>query len=56
MKIGKVTGTVVSTTKFEDYRGFKLLKVRPIDLQGEFAGEEVVALDAANAGVGDTGQ
>ena len=54
MKIGKVTGTVVSTTKFEDYRGFKLLKVRPIDLQGEFAGEEVVALDAANAGVGDT--
>ena len=44
MKIGKVTGTVVSTTKFEDYRGFKLLKVRPIDLQGEFAGEEVVAV------------
>lgn len=54
MKIGKVTGTVVSTVKYEDYRGFKLLKVRPIDLEGNFAGEEVVALDAANAGIGDT--
>lgn len=54
MKIGKVTGTVVSTVKYEDYRGFKLLKVRPIDLTGDFAGEEVVALDAANAGIGDT--
>jgi len=54
MKIGRVTGTVVSTIKYEDYRGFKLLKVRPIDLAGAFAGEEVVALDAANAGIGDT--
>jgi len=54
VKIGKVTGTVVSTVKYEDYRGFKLLKVRPIDLDGNFAGEEVVALDAANAGIGDT--
>ena len=54
MKIGKVTGTVVSTIKFKDYRGFKLLKVRPINMNGEFSGEEVVALDAANAGIGDT--
>jgi microcompartment protein CcmK/EutM len=54
VKIGKVTGTVVSTVKYEDYRGFKLLKVRPIDLEGNFAGEEVVALDAASAGIGDT--
>ena len=41
MKIGRVTGTVVSTIKYEDYRGFKLLKVRPISLSGEFDGEEV---------------
>lgn len=54
MKIGRVTGTVVSTIKYEDYRGYKLLKVRPINLEGEFSGEEVVALDAANAGIGDT--
>ncbi len=46
------SGVRKSTSSFA--RGFKLLKVRPIDLQGEFAGEEVVALDAANAGVGDT--
>lgn len=54
MKIGRVTGTVVSTIKYEHYRGFKLLKVRPIALTGEFDGEEVVALDAAGAGEGDT--
>lgn len=54
MKIGRVTGTVVSTIKHEPYRGYKLLKVRPIGLDGEYSGEEVVALDAANAGPGDT--
>lgn len=54
MKLGKVTGQVVSTVKHEPYRGYKLLRVRPLDLQGQFAGEEVVALDAANAGIGDT--
>lgn len=54
MKIGRITGTVVSTIKYADYRGYKLLKVRPVGLDGEFAGEEVVALDAANAGLGDT--
>jgi microcompartment protein CcmK/EutM len=54
MKIGRVTGTVVSTIKYADYRGYKLLKVRPIALDGVFAGEEVVALDAAGAGIGDT--
>ncbi|MHC1787135.1 MAG: EutN/CcmL family microcompartment protein [Christensenellales bacterium] len=54
MKIGRVTGTVVSTVKYERYAGAKLLLVRPIDLAGSFAGEEVVALDAAHAGLGDT--
>ena len=53
MKIAKVTGTVVSTIKYEKYRGFKMLKVRHLNLEGEFDGEELVALDAADAGVGD---
>ena len=53
MKLAKVTGTVVSTVKYEKYRGFKLLKVRHLNLEGEFDGEELVALDAADAGVGD---
>jgi len=53
MKIAKVTGTVVSTVKYSKYRGMKLLKVRPLDLAGNPAGEEVVALDTADAGIGD---
>lgn len=54
MKIARVTGTVVSTVKYEKYRGLKLLKVRHLTLEGEPTGEELIALDAANAGYGDT--
>ena len=53
MKIARVTGTVVSTVKYEKYRGFKLLKIRHLSLEGEETGEELIALDAADAGVGD---
>lgn len=53
MKLGRVTGTVVSTIKYEKYRGLKLLRVRNLDLHLCEVGEEVVALDAANAGIGD---
>ena len=53
MKIAKVTGTVVSTVKYEKYRGFKMLKVRHLTLEGEPTGEELIALDAADAGLGD---
>ncbi len=53
MKIGTVTGTVVSTVKYEKYRGMKMLKVRHLSLSGEPEGEELVALDAADAGLGD---
>ncbi len=53
MKLARVTGTVVSTIKYERYRGMKMLRVRPLDLSLAEAGEEVVALDAANAGIGD---
>ena len=53
MKIGVVTGTVVSTIKYEKYVGYKLLKVRHLTLEGEMTGEELVALDAADAGIGD---
>ena len=54
MKMAKVTGTVVSTIKYPAYEGMKLLKVRALDLDGNMVGEEVVALDAAQAGIGDT--
>jgi len=53
MKIAKVTGTVVSTVKYEKYRGIKMLTVRHLDLDGNPAGDEMVALDVADAGVGD---
>ena len=53
MKIARVTGTVVSTVKSEKYRGYKLLKVRHLTLEGEMTGEELIALDAADAGIGD---
>lgn len=53
MKLAKVVGTVVSTVKYEKYRGIKLLRVRHLDLAMREVGEELVALDAAHAGVGD---
>lgn len=53
MKIAKVTGTVVSTIKYGKYTGFKMLKVRNLTLDGQLTGEELVALDAADAGIGD---
>jgi len=53
MKIAQVTGTVVSTIKYDKYVGYKLLKVRHMTLDGKLTGEELVALDAADAGLGD---
>ncbi|NLV57608.1 MAG: EutN/CcmL family microcompartment protein [Clostridiales bacterium] len=53
MKLARVTGTVVSTVKYDKYRGMKLLKVRHLDLEMNETGEELIALDAANAGMGD---
>ena len=53
MKLARVTGTVVSTVKYDKYRGLKLLRVRHLDLNLNEVGEELVALDAANAGTGD---
>ena len=53
MKLSKVTGTVVSTIKYDRYQGHKLLKVRHLTLDGWTVGEEMVAIDMADAGVGD---
>jgi ethanolamine utilization protein EutN len=43
----------VATVKHEDHEGFKLLWVRPVDDEGKEAGEAFIAVDAAQAGVGD---
>ena len=53
MKIAQVTGTVVSTIKYDKYVGYKLLKIRHMTLDGQLTGEELIALDAADAGLGD---
>ena len=54
MRIGRVTGALVSTQKHEKLDGAKLLLVQPIDAGGHVSGVTVLAVDAAQAGVGDT--
>jgi len=53
MKIAKVVGTVVSTIKHPDYRGLKLLMVQPLDEKGKPSGDDFIAVDVVQAGVGD---
>lgn len=54
MIIAKVVGTVVSTIKHPAYAGRKLLLVRPMHLANEKPEDDFIAVDAAQAGVGDT--
>lgn len=54
MKLGRVTGTVVSTVKYEGLEGIKFLVVQPLDRQLQPQGDEVVAADATQqAGPGE---
>ena len=54
MRIGRVTGAVVATQKHEKLDGAKLLLVQPIDSDGHASGVTVLAVDAAQAGIGVT--
>lgn len=54
MTLGKVIGTLVATQKNEHLKPQKLLIVHPIDLQGNYIGRDVIALDSVDAGVDDT--
>ena len=54
MLLAKVIGNVVSTQKDYRYEGGRLLVVQPIDPDGKPVGEEMLALDSVDAGVGDT--
>ena len=54
MLLAKVIGNVVATQKDHRYEGGRLLLVQPINPDGTPAGEEMLALDAVDAGVGDT--
>jgi ethanolamine utilization protein EutN len=53
MIIGRVSGNVVATQKHRAMTGRTLLTVLPQDLDGKDAGDEVLAIDAVGAGVGD---
>jgi ethanolamine utilization protein EutN len=53
MIIAKVIGNVVASQKHETHEGKKILLVQPLDLEGNPAGDPIVALDAAGAGVGE---
>lgn len=53
MLIGRVIGDIVATQKAPSHEGRKILMVQPLNLDGSDRGEEVLALDAVDAGVGD---
>lgn len=53
MQLARVTGTVVATHKHEKLLGAKLLLVQPLDAGGAAHGAPLLAVDAAQAGVGD---
>jgi len=53
MKLGKVIGNVVSTIKTESHLGQKLMVVQPVDERGDVYAAPIIAIDAAQAGVGD---
>ncbi len=55
MILAKVKGNLVSTQKNSNLIGQKLLLVHPIDLNSSYIGNnDVVAIDVANAGIGET--
>jgi len=54
MILSKVIGTLVATQKNAHLKDHKILIVQPIDLEGNFIGRDVLALDTVDAGVGDT--
>ncbi len=54
MILGKVVGTIVTTLGHRDFKNRRLLVVQPLGLEGEAPDEDFIALDATQAGVGDT--
>jgi len=51
--IARVVGNVVATQKDASHEGKKILLIQPLDLENQPMGDAIVALDAADAGVGD---
>lgn len=53
MLIGRVIGEMVATEKHPSHVGRKAMIVQPLNLDGSNRGVAVIALDSADAGVGD---
>jgi len=54
MNLGKVVGRVWATQKSPGLVGKRMLFVQPLSFGGHVLGDPIVALDTADAGVGDT--
>ncbi len=54
MKLARVVGNVVSTIKDAGFDGQKLMIIDYLDEAGNLTGEEAIAFDVADAGIGDT--
>ena len=53
MIIARVIDNIVATRKHQSHVARKILLVQPLDLEGQDAGDPIVALDAVSAGIGD---
>jgi microcompartment protein CcmK/EutM len=53
MNLAKVVGNVVATQKNNNLLGKKLLLIQAVDIEGNFYGEEIIAVDGVGAGIGD---
>jgi ethanolamine utilization protein EutN len=53
MILGKIIGNVVSSIKEKGYESKKILIVQPIDPKGKPYGKSYLAVDSAQAGIGD---
>ena len=53
MILGLVTGTVTSSDKDPELAGYKLLVVQPLGVDLASEGEEFIAIDQVDAGIGE---
>ena len=53
MQIGRVIENVTATKKRENLVGAKFLVIQPVDIEGNTQGFPFLAVDAAQAGIGD---
>lgn len=54
MILGTVVGTVVTTVSHPHYKDRRLLVVQPLTIEDERADGDFIAVDNAQAGIGDT--